>query len=206
MGLVFILFGIFVFLLIYTVLLLFSTLKFKINNLEIENNKSRYNSRINRNYEIILGFYILKKVPILMVKLNSKRIKKLSNNKSLERINIKKIENSIPIRKIINILKNIKIENLNLKIDIGTEDAILTSYLVAILASIIGILLPHVANKNWKYCTYTITPRYKNRNECYISLNGIFCIKIVHIIYSICIKEKKGRDKNERTSNRRAYA
>ena len=46
----------------------------------------------------------------------------------------------------------------------------------------------------------------KYKNEYYISLDSIISIKIVHIINSMLIFVKKGRDKNERTSNRRPYA
>lgn len=206
MILVFILLTIIIFLLIFAILILFSTFKLKIRNLEVKNKESKYDSRIKKNYEIILGFYILEKIPILWIKLNNKKIKKVSNYKPFKKMNIKKIENRVPAKETINLLKNIKIEKLNLKIKIGTEDVILTSYLVAIIGSLIGILLPHIVKESEKYCIYKIIPKYRNKNEYYICLNGIFCIKIVHIIYIVCIKEKKGRDKNERTSNRRAYA
>ena len=135
-------------------------------------------------------------------------MKKIYNSKQLEKIDLKKIESKIPSNKeIIEMIKNIKIRisKLNLRIDIGTEDAVLTSYLIAIMASLIGILLPHLAKENINNCQYIVNPRYQDRNEYHINLDGIICIKIVHIIYSMLIF-RKGRKKYERTSNRRSHA
>ena len=115
----------------------------------------------------------------------------------------------VPKKEIIQAVKQIKpkIENLKLKVNLGTEDVIITSYLVAIVSAAIGIILPHVTYKNTTKCDYIIKPIYKDKNEYAVALNGIFSIKIVHIIYSMFILLKKGRDKNnERASNRRSYA
>ena len=96
---------------------------------------------------------------------------------------------------------------MKLRIDLGTEDAILTSYIIAFIASIIGVILPHIIeNDNMEKYSYIVNPIYQNRNEYYISLDSIISIKIVHIIYSMLNFTKKGREKYERTSNRRSYA
>ena len=112
------------------------------------------------------------------------------------------------INELIKIIKNIKIRllQLNLKIDIGTEDAIFTSYIVAIISSMLGIVLPHLSKEYINNCRYLVNPKYENKNEYEIFLDCIIRIKIVHIIYTMFKIIKKGRDKNERTSNRRSYA
>ena len=47
---------------------------------------------------------------------------------------------------------------------------------------------------------------YKNKNIIKLQLDGIFDIKMIHIINTICtIKKKRRVYKNERTSNRRTY-
>ena len=107
------------------------------------------------------------------------------------------------------LLKKIKpnVSLLNLELKIGTEDAILTSFIVFLISTGISILLPHVIkryDKN-KY-KYLITPLYFQKNLYQIKLNCIIEIKLVHIINMIYIFIKKRRsDKNERTSNRRPY-
>lgn len=50
------------------------------------------------------------------------------------------------------------------------------------MGAILGIILPHLADERIRTCKYTITPIFKNKNQYYIALNGIFFIKIVHII------------------------
>lgn len=53
---------------------------------------------------------------------------------------------------------------------------------------------------------YKITPVYKNKNLINFCLEGIFELKMIHIITTICILKKKRRvGKHVRTSNRRSY-
>lgn len=218
MVLVFILFTIFIFLLLLVTIFILSTIKIEIKNFKIANKeKSKINeidkvnetNRIKDKYEIKVGLYFLKKIPILWIKLDNKKIKQISNSNKLKEINLKKIENKIPnSREIIAIIKNsIKLNKLKLRIDLGTEDAILTSYIIAFIASIIGVILPHIIeNDNMEKYSYIVNPIYQNRNEYHISIDSIISIKIVHIIYSMLNFTKKGREKYERTSNRRSYA
>lgn len=208
MVLVFILFGIIMFLLTLFILVLFSTIRIEIKNLRVGNKEIENQTRIKDNYEVKIGVYFLEKLPILWTRLNNQKMRKIYHSKQLEKIDLKKIETKIPFNKqTLQIMKQMKIRisKLNLQIAIGTEDAILTSYLVAMIASVIGILLPHLINKNSNYY-YKINPLYQNKNEYHIYLDSIICIKIVHIIDSMLFLLKKGRDKNERTSNRRSYA
>lgn len=200
-------------LLVFAILLfiiIFTTIQIEIRNLKIGNKNLREKKRIKDKYEIKISLYFLEKIPILSFKINNNRIRKIYSSKQIEKIDLKKIENKWLLDKnIFKILKSIKIKisKLDLKIIIGTEDAILTSYILVIIASIIGIILPHLAKENIKNCNYLVTPKYENRNQYYISLDSIIRIKVVHIIYSMYISIKKGREKkNERTSNRRSYA
>ena len=132
------------------------------------------------------------------------------SNKQIEKIDFNKIKEKIPInRDTLSILKKLKleIEKLNLKINIGIEDAVLTSFIVGIIASLIGIILPHlVKNRNNKEIKYIVEPIY-NKTQFNMYLDSIISIKIVHIIYILYQLVKKGKgEKNERTSNRRSYA
>lgn len=209
MVLVFILLGIIIALLLIFTILLLSEIQIEIKNLKI-GNKEENKGRIKDKYEVKITLYFLEKIPILWFRLNDKRIRKISNSKQLEKIDLKAIEKNVKFNKeTIQIIKNIKIKisKLNLRIDIGTEDAILTSYLIAFIASLIGLILPHLMQKNKiNNCKYIVNPIYQNRNIYHVNLDSIISIKIVHIIYSMLFFVKKGRDKHERTSNRRAYA
>lgn len=208
MVLVFILLGIIIFLLLLFTILLLSTLQIEIKNLKIGNKENQ--SRIKDKYEIKITLYFLEKIPLIWFKLNNIKLKKIYNSKQFKKIELKAIKGNVKFNKeMIEAIKNIKIKvtKLNLIINLGTEDAILTSYLIAFIASIIGIILPHITNEGKiNNVNYIVNPIYQNRNEYRISLNSIISIKIVHIIYSMLIFVKKGRDKYERTSNRRSYA
>lgn len=209
MVLVFILLGIIIVILLIFVILLLSEIQIEIKNLKI-GNKEEKKGRIKDKYEVKITLYFLEKIPILWFRLNDKKIRRISKSKQLEKIDLKAIEKNVKFNKeTIQIIKNIKIKisKLNLRIDLGTEDAILTSYLIAFIAGMIGIILPHVVQKNKiNYCKYIVNPIYQNRNIYHVNLDSIISIKIVHIIYSMLIFIKKGRDRNERPSNRRAYA
>lgn len=209
MVLVFVLFGVIILLFIVLTVFLLSTLQIEIINLKIGNKEINKN-RIRDKYEIKIIIKFLEKIPILCFVMNNKKVRKIYNSTKIRNINFDEIKRNLKNNKeSIEVIKNIKIElsKLNLIINIGTENAILTSYVIAFIASIIGIILPHVINKdkidNYKYI---VNPIYQNKNEYYISLDSIISIKIVHIINSMLIFVKKGRDKNERTSNRRPYA
>lgn len=209
MILVFILLGIIVLTMLLITIFVLSTLQIEINNLKIGNKTYENKERIKDKYEIKICLYLLEKIPILCIKLNNDKIKRISNSKQFKKVDFKHLEKKISFgRDIREGLKKIKLKitKLNLNINIGTEDAILTSYLIAFIGSIIGILLPHLAKKNINNCKYIVNPIYKDKNEYYISLESIIRIKIVHIIYSMLFFVKKGRDENERASNRRAYA
>lgn len=233
MVLVFIFLGIIILFLLLFVILLLSSIRIEIKNLELGNKeritskeKMTYNrknafnevvsskeqttSTIKDAYQVKIGIYFLEKIPLLWFSLNNQKMKKLYTSKQLEKIDFKKLEKDVPLKKqtwaILKALQ-IRIKKLQLYVSIGTEDAILTSYIIAFLGSIIGILLPHITEKEQiQNCHYVVTPIYQDKNEYHLHLDSIICIKIVHIIYSSMLLIKKGREKYERTSNRRPYA
>lgn len=80
---------------------------------------------------------------------------------------------------------NIDIKNIDLNVNIGTEDAEITAILVGILAGILGIII--------KKPRYQILPIYANRNLLKINLNGIFTIYLMHYIYKFIKNNIKER-------------
>ena len=200
MILVFVFLGIIIISLLVFFILVFSNVKIKIDDLDI------YNLKLNKNYKLFIQLYFLNKIKLLSIKIDNKRINKIKLNEKFK--NMKNFNYNLNIDKtqIFRCLKIIrpKIEKLNLEIDIGTEEAYVTSYLVALTAGIISTVLPYFA-ENSKTIKYLIVPLY-NKNILNINLTSIINLKIVHIIYIMYILVKKGSNKNGRTSNRRAYA
>ena len=154
--------------------------------------------------------YTLGFIPILKIKLNSKKI--INNQKLQEKIKQQKtkiIENKANVDKeLIKSLKNIKteIKEINLKISIGTENAALTAFTIPVISTFIAIFLSKQIKKYNAKQVFLVEPVYLDKNLLNIEISSIFQIKMIHIINTICIVNKKRKgDKNERTSNRRPY-
>ena len=185
-------------------------IKFEIQNLKISTNEKPH---LNKKYQIKIVIYTLGFIPILKIKLNNQKIKKIINNQKIkEKIKqqeTKIIENKANIDKeLITSLKNIKTEvkEINLKIRIGTENASLTAFTIPVISTFIAIFLSKQIKKYNDKQVFLVEPAYLDKNLLKIEISSIFQIKMIHIINTICIVNKKRKgDKNERTSNRRSY-
>ena len=196
-------------LLLIIILLTFSKIQIEILNIKYKSVDKRH---LNKNYEIVLILKILDKIPIFKLKIDKKKLEKLKKKEKLQKrvneINLKIIENKNKFDK--NVLEaikkaNIEIKKINLKIEIGTENAFFTSLLVPVISTIVSILIRRKI-KNIEKQRFIVNPIYCNQNIANIEISGIFEIKMIHIINIIYILNKKeGVKKNERTSNRRSY-
>ena len=175
---------------------------------------SQNKEHIPNRYEIITKFKIFGNIPILRFTINKNKLKKIQQSRKMNE-KIQKLERDIltnenkvdkkMIKGLKEFSKNIYMEKLDLQIELGTENAFLTSMFVAIFSSILSIVFSriHVREKN---IVYEIKPLYRNENSIKIEISGIFQIKLIHIINTIYVFNKKGGRKNhERTSNRRSY-
>ena len=213
----FILIGIFVFLLISVILIIFSKIRIEIEKFKYSSNTNVINRKhINNNYCIILKLCILKNLPIIKIQITEEKLSKFKSNvklkekirKEIGKIDVKKLEKEITLSKLKEISKTIKIliEKFNLKIEVGTENAVVTAMIIPFISTLISFLLRNKVEK-YKDQKYNIKPVFLNKNMLNIEFSGIFQIKMIHIINIIYILNKKeGEDRNERTSNRRSYA
>ena len=192
-------------LIIITIRIKFEFINFKFTSLSKEH--------INKNYEIKVMIYIFQKIPIFKIKINNKKIQNVINNekirKKIKQQKIKIFENKQDVDiDLIKALKGIKLEiqEMNLQIKIGTEDASITAFVIPVVSAIIALFLSQKVQKYNDKQIFSVMPIYMNQNLINIEFSGIFQLKMIHIINTICIlgKKRKG-DKNERTSNRRSY-
>lgn len=181
MVLVFIMLEILICVAVLFLILLLSTIKVKIENLQVGKQMEE------KRYRVIIELYFINRLKILKIKFNSSRLRKLYSNKKLQEIDLKKIEKALPLNKItLKILSKIKIEKLNLQVALSTGDAVLTSYAVGTIAGTVGAILPHfVIDNNPKKYFYKIQPVYLDENIFNMYLDSIISIKVVHIIYII---------------------
>lgn len=185
-------------------------MKVEVENLQF-NSYEKEHLRIN--YKVNIKIYIFRRLPIFKIKIDNNKVKRLlKNDKIMDKIKVEK--NKIMLnrndinKKTLKTLKNIKIDikKLNLDINIGTENAALTAIIIPILSTIIAMSLRKKISKYNQNHVFKITPVYLNQNLINIDFSGIFEVKMIHIINTICMlnKERKS-EKYERTSHRRPY-
>ena len=181
-----------------TVMVYFSTIKVEIDTLEIDNLQKIKINDFNIKVYLVL-FNKIKWFKISINKEKIEKIKKVNPNKLVEKIlNLeifKELKNANFIQKegiIAKALKKskINIERLNLKAEVGLDNTIVLSYLVAILDIVLGITLARRASsiKEEKY-KYVIRPIQMKKFYLSISLNSIICVRISNII-KIIIRKK----------------
>ena len=189
------------------IVLIFSKIQVEIENFRLNLPKNK-NKILNDTFLFKIKLVIFGTLPIINLKINREKLKKLENNLKDKKIklDINKIGKQIT-KENINDAKKLQmhIEKIKLKINFGTENTILTSFMVPIISTIWSIVLTNKRVKEEKQ-RLEINPIYNKGNLVNIVFEGIFEIKMIHIIKVICAKIKKRRvEKYERTSNRRAY-
>lgn len=193
-----------------------SSIEIKIKDLHIKNKKSRKKEANNNNILIEISLKI-GKIKWFKYKLNKKKIitmyekmKKfeIKNNKMAKNIEnkfkhiIRKIiEDKKERKSLIKLCSNSKINIKELKTELylGTENPIITSYLVALISIIISNILPHLKIKKLEDIEYKILPVYEQRNMYELKLNTTFKIKIkniLDIILFLLSNNKKLKDSN----------
>jgi hypothetical protein len=189
------------------IVLIFSKIQVEIENFRLNLPKNK-NKILNDTFLFKIKLVIFGTLPIINLKINREKLKKLENNLKDKKIklDINKIGKQITKENINDARKlQMHIEKIKLKINFGTENTILTSFIVPIISTIWSIVLTKKRVKEEKQ-RLEINPIYNKGNLVNIVFEGIFEIKMIHIIKVICAKIKKRRvEKYERTSNRRAY-
>ena len=215
MVLVFIFLAIIILITLFLFLVVASNLRISFENFNFSNmeediaeNVAKYNGGEKDKFNIKISLVLFKKITWLYVNLNKNRLKKIRKKAHLDKNTLKQLEKDFKFSDLKK-LKGLKpkITNLDLNINLGIEDVVITSYLIVGISILISNILPFLVEKeNYNNCKYNVKPIYLNKNLYKISFNCIIEEKMVHIINILFKFIKKGRsDKNERTSNRRSY-
>ncbi len=186
-------------------LIIFSKLKIEVINFRFTSQQKRH---INEDYKVIIKLMILSKIPILKVNITKTKLEKMKLKEKVKSIDIDILNNKNKFdKKVFKALResNINISKFDLKVEIGTENASMTSIIVPAISTVIAILLQRKIKK-FENQTFIMKPVFINKNLINMVFSGIFEIKMIHIINIIYIlTRKKGVKKYERTSNRRSY-
>ena len=216
--LVFILYYILFFIILLSLVLLLSSLRVSVKNVNISNKEydelkidfDELWKYIDIDFSIKLELYFLNIIKIFKYTFNKEKVLKTGIDEKIKRMDYDELKKEIEVdfdAEIINKIKkvDIKMKEFDLKLKIGTKSPIISSYLVAIISMIFSVFLSKIIKKvEPKKHKYSINPLYLNRNTFNIKLNCIFYTNLVHIIYIVFIFLRKRRVKiYERTSNRR---
>ncbi len=157
-----------------------SKIGIEIENLIINTEKPK-GEKINKECNIYLFLLVFGKIKLF--KKNFKKLKIKNFNFQRKDIDIKFLKNTDFKINYKELLKNIDIEQIELYLQIGTENAAITAILVGIISSFIGIIL--------KKPKYQITPIYINKNLLKLELNCIISIYLMQYIYKVIFSKMK---------------
>lgn len=189
------------------IILFFSKIRIEMINFRFNSQLRRH---INKDYKIIIKLKAFALIPIFKINITKTKLERMGLKERIKNIDFDVLENNYKLdKRMIKAMKNLNlsIKNIQLHIDIGTENASLTSIIVPVISTIIAIVL-RKKMKHFENQVFIINPIYQNQNLINLSVSGIFEIKMSHIINIIYIlnkKERKGVKEYERTSHRRSY-
>ncbi len=130
--------AILVFMVLSITLLLLSSIKLNVEKIYIGNIKKYIRQKhIEKEALIYLELYLFGKVKIMKIKIDKKLINKFKLQNKVK--DVKKDIETIEKAKAIGIIKKLKLklDEFNLEAEFGTEDVVLTAFLVAIVSSLI---------------------------------------------------------------------
>lgn len=166
--------------------------------LKEKNERNKINVLNYISFELKVQIKFLNKIPIFYLKLNNEKLKRLLLKQYDKEIRKNKdIEQDKKKAKAFSkkILPNLILENTNLYMTLGTDNAAFTALASSIINMTIAIILPYVTDVNSSNQLdnyyYKVNPIYLNKNVFFLQFSCIITVKLVHIINVICKKEEK---------------
>ena len=154
----------------------------EIENLKIDTERPK-GEKINKDSKIYIYIIAFGKI-----KLFKKNIKDMNNgnikfkNKDIDIKFFKDRDLNIDYKDLLKKI-NIYFEEINLNIQLSTENAALTSILIGIIATGIGLII--------RQPKYEIIPIYANKNFIKIQLDCIFSVHLMQYIYKLAFNKIK---------------
>lgn len=180
-----------IFVLILAIAIHTSKIGIEVRNLVIDTEKPKC-EKVNRNSKIYLYLLVLGKIKLFKKDIrNTKRkdIKFLNQDLDIKLLKGKDIKLDYK-----EVADSIDIKEIDLKVQIGTEDAALTAILVGILSVIIGVIV--------KKPKYQVMPNYVGKNLLKINLEGIITINLIQYIYKLISNSIKNVKKEKSFLNK----
>ncbi len=174
-------------LLILIILLTITKVRIDVNYIRII--KKPESNDIKLDFLIKIQLLIANKIKYAGISINKRKIKPL---KKIVKYNPKNNSTSKLLKKMKKIDYNI--DKFNLSLHIGTEDAILTSMLIAMISTFIGIFIGnHTKKYNPKKHFFVVTPIYSNKNTIDLDFSCIIVFDLIHIIKMLILNRKNNK-------------
>lgn len=143
--------------------------------------------KINQESKIYVYLLIFKKIKIFKKDIKNMDLKKLKfQNKDIDIKFLKNKDLKINYKELLQNI-DVDIEQIDLYIQIGVEDAAITAILVGFISGILGVIL--------RKPKYQIVPIYSGKNLIKIKLDGIFTIDLMHYISKVISNKTKTFEK-----------
>ena len=143
--------------------------------------------KINQESKIYVYLLIFKKIKIFKKDIKNIDLKKLKfQNKDIDIKFLKNKDLKINYKELLQNI-DVDIEQIDLYIQIGVEDAAITAILVGFISGILGVIL--------RKPKYKIVPIYSGKNLIKIKLDGIFTIDLMHYISKVISNKTKTFEK-----------
>ena len=188
-------------LMLLIIAILLSTINFKVNNFRITNLISEEKTK----FELIFNLKLFNKFKIFSIKLNEKKLYEITRKMHLEKITIKELESKFVISDIKELIRiKMKLTELNLNLELGLEDIMITTYVIPTICAILSILLPFITNReNIKDIKYKVEPIYNQKISYDINLSSNIEIKIINILNAAYGMYKDRKDKSDSSNKNR---
>jgi len=164
---------IFIILLILGIGIYTSRLGIEIENLVIDTEKPKGN-KVNKDSKIFIYLLIFNKIKLFKKDVKNQKIK--FRNKEIDLKLLKSKDLKIDYKQLLQ-KPDIYIEQIDLNIQLGTQDASLTAILTGIVGSVLGGIL--------RKPKYEIIPVYANKNFLKIKLDCIISVHLMQYIYKL---------------------
>lgn len=169
---------IFILLIIVTI---FSSIEIHIKNIRISSYELP-KIHLNKDYKIIITLKLFGKIGFFKLNLGKTQLeeKKLLN-KIEQRVINKSDDFKSGLSRLLRLIKLSKVENLNLDIKIGLEDAAINAILIGVISTIVPIILRNNADRSKTF--WNVNPVY-NRNSLKINLDTTISLKLLNILFN----------------------
>ena len=194
-----------VFLFLFWVFILFLC-KLRINVKYINLSNSNNNKELKFDYIVKLGIFITSKIKLFEISFDRekikekdivKRIKKLINKQRGNIQNYQPKELSKGIKKL-----DYSIDKFYLQLKIGTENTIITSFMIAIISTFVGIVMENfIQSYDAQKHFFLIKPIYGNDNIIDLKFSFIIYFSLIHALYLLFRLYKKPKTQKSLSEN-----